>query len=244
MHEVKLSYAASTVSAMKKPPQKSAQRELSEVAAEGVLNMVPVVGGALALAVTYARGLARNQRAQEWLADLAAAVEDLQDRGAAPPLDELVKDEVFLDAVIHATRAAQATHQAEKLDALQHAVLHSFGPEAPDVDEQRRFFRLVDQFSPGHLRMLSFLADPGGALERAGIAPEQYMAAGRSAALERLPEFSGKRDWYDLLAGDLSAAGLAQPNLHAVMTGAGVYQDSTTQLGKRFLGFIDASAAS
>ena len=116
-------------------------------------------------------------------------------RGAAPPLDQLVKDEVFLDAVIHATRAAQATHQAEKLDALQHAVLHSFGPEAPNVDVDGASSGLVDQFSPGHLRMLSFLADPQGTLERAGIAPEQYMAAGRSAALERLPEFSGSETW-------------------------------------------------
>jgi hypothetical protein len=94
---------------MKKPPKKSARRELSEVAVEGALNMVPVVGGALALAFTYAVAIAHNQRAQEWLSELAAAVDDLQNRAAAPPLEELVKDEVFLDAIIHATRAAQAT---------------------------------------------------------------------------------------------------------------------------------------
>lgn len=109
------------------------------------------------------------------------------------------------------------------------------------MDEQRRFFRLVDEFSPSHLRMLVFLADPARTLEHAGITSEQYIAAGRSAVLERLPEFSDQREWYDLVAGDLATAGLAQPNLHTVMTGAGVYQDSTTPLGKRFLRFIDAS---
>jgi hypothetical protein len=68
---------------------------------------------------------------------------------------------VFVDAVVNATRAAQATHQSEKLDALRNGVLHSLDEDAPTLDEQARFFRLVEQLTPAHLRMLRFLNDPG-----------------------------------------------------------------------------------
>lgn len=227
-----------SLAAMENPPSKSTGREIAEKAAEGALNMVPVVGSALALAFTYAVGYQHNQRLQRWMEDVAAALDDIQGRPQTPNFDELAEDPVFLDAIVHATRAAQATHQEEKLAALKNGVLHSFGEDAPSVDEQRRFFRLVDQFSPAHLRLLGFMANPRAALQRAGIAPEEYMAAGRSTVLERLHEFAGRREWYDLLAKDLSDAGLAHANLHTTMRGQGVYEPGTTGLGSRFLAFI------
>ena len=44
--------------------------------------------------------------------------------------------------------------RAEKFDALGNGVLGSIGPFAPSREEQTRFFRLVDQFSVAHLRLL------------------------------------------------------------------------------------------
>jgi hypothetical protein len=88
-----------------------------------------------------------NKRMDLWLDQLAEAVDQLGRR-----FEDLAGDEVFVDAVINATRAAQTTHQQEKLDALRHAVVNSVAPGAPDVDEQARFFRLVEQRSAAHLR--------------------------------------------------------------------------------------------
>ena len=180
---------------VEQPPSKAKSRELVETAAEGAIGSLPLVGSALAAAFTYAVGFGFNKRQQEWFESVADELNELRERGSLPPIDELAEDPAFLDAVVHATRAAQATHQAEKLEALKHGVARSVGDDAPNVDEQRRFFRLVDEFSPAHLRMLSFLRDPRATLLAAGVQPQAYMMGGKSTLLEELPEFRKRREW-------------------------------------------------
>jgi hypothetical protein len=141
--------------------------------------------------------------------------------------------------VINATRAAQATHQQEKLDALRNGVLNSLGPDAPALDEQSRFFRLVEEFGVAHLTMLTFLHDPAGWFDTHGLEKQTYMMGGRGHLLEAaIPEFRDNRSWYDLLARDLDTAALTQSNLHITMSGSGMWQSCTTPLGARFLAFI------
>jgi hypothetical protein len=140
---------------MEAPPQKSTARELVEKAVEGGVGMVPIAGSPAAVAFAHWLGRARDRRMDEWLANVAEAINELQDTTDGwPAFEDLAEDDVFLDAVVNATRAAQATHRAEKFDALGNGVLGSIGPFAPSREEQTRFFRLVDQFSVAHLRLL------------------------------------------------------------------------------------------
>lgn len=76
-------------------------------------------------------------------------------------VDELACEPESVDAVVAATRAAQATHQAEKLRALRNGVLHSVGTDALKLSEQARCFRLVEQFNPSPLELLTLLTPPG-----------------------------------------------------------------------------------
>lgn len=201
--------------------------------------MVPIVGDPLAVAFAVAMGWTYNKRMAQWLEELAAAVDELQEEHDRLTFEDLAGDPVFADAVINASRAAQATHAQEKLDALRNGVLNSTGPGAPDVDLQARFFRLVEQFTAAHLTMLRFLADPVAWFDQRNLDKPNIMAGGRGHILELgVPEFSGQRAWYDLLAGDLQSAGLANPNLHTVMTGSGVWAPGVTALGVEFLAFV------
>lgn len=225
---------------MEMPPKKSTGREAVENVVVGAAGMVPVAGNPLAVALAVAMGWTYNRRMTKWMEDLAEAVTELQERTDGLSFDELTQDEAFVDAVVAATRAAQATHAAEKLEALRNGVLNALGPDAPSLDEQARFFRLVDQFTSAHLRLLALLDDPGTVLDAEGIQrPEFGMSGSRSALVERLPEFAGRRDWYDLLDRDLGAASLTNGSgLHTMMTSAGLWQSATSALGKRFLAFI------
>lgn len=223
---------------MRQPLKKSAGREVVQAVVEGALGAIPIAGSPLAVSFVTAVDWRFNKRTLEWMEDLAAAVDELQ-VGRNASFENLAENEAFVDAVINATRAAQATHQTEKLQALRNAVLHSLDDDAPGVDEQARFIRIVDQFTPSHVRLLVFLDDPGKAFDSAGIARPNLMVGGRSTLLEQgAPEFTGRRDWYDLLASDLDSARLAQTNLHTGMTGSGVWNSATTKLGARFLSFI------
>jgi hypothetical protein len=220
---------------MENPPSKSRSREVVEKVVEGGAGAVPFVGGPLAAALSLAMNWSYNKRMDRWLDQLAEAVSQLDQR-----FDDLAADEVFVDAVINATRAAQSTHQQEKLDALRHAVVNSVADAAPDVDEQARFFRLVEQFSAAHLSLLSFLDNVEAFFVRLGRPPRPTYQHGSLGQLleDAVPSYAGRRDWYDLLMTDLvnSRLVLGDANsLHSTMTESGLYQQRSSALGQRFL---------
>ena len=225
---------------MQEPPEKPKARELAEQAIIAGAGMIPIAGSPIAVAFAVAMGWSYNKRMRAWLEDLAAAVNELQDaQGEAFSIEDLADNDLFTDAIVNATRAAQATHHEEKLRALRNGVLHSIGPDAPSVDEQARFFRLVEDFTPAHLRLLSFVNDPGVAFEASGIPKPDLLAGPTFALVERgMPEFERERDWYNLLAGDLSGARLTNRELTGMMSEAGLWQPYTSPLGRRFLAFI------
>lgn len=231
---------------MDSPPEKSTAREIVEAAVEGAVGMVPIVGNPLAVALGLSMGWAYNKRMQAWLADLAHAVTELQEVSEAwSSFEDLAEDDVFVDAVIHASRAAQATHQAEKLTALRNGVLNSLGADAPAVDEQARFFRLVDQFTAAHLTLLTLLDDPGAAFDGEGVPRPEYYSGSRSRLAEDFPPFIGKpAEWLELLASDLASARLiVVSSLSGMITGSGVWDPVTSPLGRRFLEFVRTPAA-
>ena len=221
------------------PPKKTTAREVTEAVIEGAAGLVPVAGSPLAVAFALAMGWSYNRRMTSWLDELAIAVTELQEESGGCDFDELADNEAFVDAVASATRASQATHDAAKLDALRNGVLNTLTAEAPTLDEQARFFRLVEQFTASHLRLLHFLDDPEAFFDSMGIERPNLYMGGRSGLLEELPEFAGRRDWYDLLNADLANAALTNHGgLHVTQTGASLWQSATSILGKRFLAFI------
>jgi len=212
---------------------------LVETGAEAGINMLPVVGSTMAVAFAYAVNYSFNKRLNHWFDELAAAVDDLQQQMDEPlAFEDLAQNETFVDAVINATRAAQATHAREKLEALRNGVLNSTLVGAPDDDEQARFFRLVEQFTPAQLLMLTYFDDPHGWFAARGIQPEQYMAGSRINGLQpALPEFRNS-DWAHLVAKDLADNSLLIAGLSGMVSGSAVYDRLTTPLAQRFLRFI------
>lgn len=225
---------------MDKPPKKSTTRELVEHGVVGAAGMVPVAGSPLAAAFQLAIGWKFGKRQADWLDQLAEAVDELQRQAdEMVTFDDLADNEAFMDAVVTATRAAHATHQEAKLDALRNGVLNTLDPDAPSLDEQARFFRLIEELTPAHLKMLQFFADPTRWFEERELNRGSYMMGGQSTLLEAgIPEFKGRRDWYDLIAADLSRLQLCDPALHVVMTADGVWSARNTAMGNRFLKFV------
>jgi hypothetical protein len=207
-----------------------------EKVAEATISAVPLVGGPLAVAFTTVIGWSISERTDEWLEQLAEEVERLGKR-----LEDLAEEPAFVDAVVTATRAAQATHQEERLAALRNGVLHSVGRDAPEVDEQARFFRLISDFTAGHLHLLAFLDAPRVTFEKLSLEQPTYLSSSRGGLVAQLPTFAGRADWAGLLFSDLSNAHLINAGgLNTTMTGAGVWEPCTTDMGKRFLAFITA----
>lgn len=192
---------------------------------------VPLVGGPGQVALAEMLDRPYQIRRDRWLDSLQAEAERANLR-----LDDIGDDPAFLDAVVMATRAAQATHSEEKLQALRAAVVNSLGPNSPSEDERARFFRCIDEMTPAHLRMLRIMDDPREALAQAG-ASSAGNVEGLIKSIE--PQFNDP-EWCRLVASDLDSAYLAAISgvLRTMMTPQGVLEPRTTPLGKRFLAFV------
>lgn len=224
---------------MDEAPKKSKKLQVAEVAGNAGLGMVPLVGSALAAAFVAAVSYGHGQRQQEWFEEVADAISELQARGELPPLAELVQNPAFVDGVVRATRIADATHNSEKRTALRNGILHAVGPDAPSEDQQTRFFRFVDEFSPVHLHVLAFCQDPRATLLAADITPPELAMGSRGHLLGMLPGM-GDAAFTNLVFKDLTDAGLVSGALGVTMTGQGIYQPCISALGSRFLFFIEA----
>ncbi len=224
---------------MDRPPQKSNAREIMERAVEAGVGMLPVVGNPAAVAFASAMSWNFNKRMSAWFESLAEGVTALESRVDGLSFDKLADNDEFLDILVAATRAAQATSSKEKLDALRNGIVNSLLPNAPSLDEIHRFFRLVEQFTPSHLRLLSFLDHPHRFYDAAGVPEPSFYSAPRLALIEHLPEFAGNTDWIRLIEGDLAAANLTNGSgVTTTMTESGLWQPATSALGRRFIAFI------
>src|SRR5436305_1875165 len=79
------------------------------------LGSVPLLGNALAVTFVTAVSWRLNQRREEWFTELAEAVEELRQRIDDLNLEDLADNDLFVDAVVSATRTIEHTHQAEKI---------------------------------------------------------------------------------------------------------------------------------
>jgi hypothetical protein len=223
-----------------KPPGKSTGREIAERAVEAGLNFVPVVGSALAVTFVTALNWKLNERRDQWLEELAEAVQELGDRLDDVDPAKLPDNPLFVDAVVSATRTVEHTHQQDKLAALRNAVINSALPGAPDADSQAILFSMLDRFTGSHLRLLTMWDDPPAWFRARGLTPPQAaMAASRTQTVEAgLPELRDQRDFYLQLADELKSAGLMTASLSGMVTPTALMDRLTSNLGRQLVKLI------
>ena len=223
-----------------KPPGRSQAGELVERAVEAGAGFVPVVGSALAVALVTALNWKLNQRRDEWLENLAIAVETLGERVDGFTANVLADNPLFVDAVVSAVRTVEHTHQEEKLAALRNAVLNSTLPGAPDADMQAILLGMVDRLTPSHLRFLTMWNDPSAWFHGHHLAqPQAGMIASRTQTVEAgLPEMRDRKEFYLQIAYELNSAGLMTANVQGNVSGTALMDRLTSGLGRQLVDFI------
>ena len=221
------------------PPGKSTGREIVERAVEAGLGSIPLVGAALAVTFVTALGWRMEQRRERWFTELAEAVEELGERVDDFDLETLADNDLFVDAVVTATRTVEHTHQKEKISALRNAVLNSVAPDAPDADTQAIFLNFVDRFTPSHLRLVTLWDDPPTWFSSHGLTPpEAGFVGSRTATVEAgLPEMQGRKDFYLLIASELGSAGMLTASLSGSVSPTSLMDRLTTDFGRQFVRF-------
>ncbi len=198
--------------------------------AKAGLSMIPVVGGPAVELFQHLVQPPLERRRIEWMEQVGQQLLSLEQNGLNR--DDLQTNEQFITAVMQASTAVLRTHKAEKLTALRNAVLNIASGQGPEETIQHLLLSFIDEFSEMHLRVLAFADAPKP--------PQGISAGGLGQVLENnIPALRGQRPLYDQLWRDLYLRGLiSTEGLHVTMTGNGLGQSRTTDLGKALLGLI------
>ncbi len=221
------------------PPQNSIGDHVHVLARAGV-GSLPVIGAAATELFQKVIVPPLEKRRQEWMEAVAHGLLELEKKQKCV-IDDLASNDVFIDTVMTASHAAIRNGQKEKREALKNAVLNAALPNPPDESRQQIFVGLVESLTVWHMRILRFFSDPACVFQQQGKSLPQYTIAGSLSQLltTAYPELQNERSLYDQIGKDLYNRGLlGNAGFHTVMSGSGVYEKRTTEMGERFLTFI------
>ena len=126
---------------------------------KATLQNIPF-GGTLAELYNVIFGSPITDRRDEFLYLVLHNIEDLRETVQGFNPYNLAENEAFKSTFLHAIEVAIRTHQEEKKEALKNAVLNSALPGSIDDNLQLMFLKLLDGFSPWHLKILGFIKNP------------------------------------------------------------------------------------
>lgn len=222
-------------------PPESAPRQVLYSVGRAAVASVPVIGGPAQVLFESIFRDPLERRRENWMVTVADAIEELKD--SIPEISEeaLAANDGFVNAVMQASQIAQRTHDEEKLNALRNAIQSVAISNPPDEDMHHIFLRLVDEFTPLHLRLLVFFDNPGAWFEKnSRVRPEWPEVDLMLLAEFCHPQLVGDHKLF-LIVHDLQQRQLVVGN-HPYETVGGnscIYQSQSGPLGKEFLRFIE-----
>ncbi len=220
------------------PPQPKAGDTLHMLAKAGV-GSIPIVGAAAAELFDRFVQSPLERRRDAWREEIGSALRELQEsRGA--DLEALQNNDGFVDTVMQATHIAMRNSHEENRQALRNAIINSATGDSPSDADRQMFLRMIDEFTPWHLRILDLFDDPPRWFASRNRRTPEYMSAGLdSVLLEAFAELRDRRPLYDQVWRELHSRGLVgTDSLHGIMTGRGLLQQRTTERGRAFLALI------
>jgi len=105
---------------------------------------------------------------------------------------------------MQATTIAMRSHQTEKLTALHNAIVNSAIPSSSKKDLQLVFVRFIDELTPLHVKLLSFLAQDETVLRQLKSYAQLY------EAFDNKHPHALSHDEFRMTCGDLEVRGLAR----------------------------------
>ncbi len=207
------------------------------------LSSIPVVGGAASELFASLVTPPLEKRRNAWMEEVGERLRQLEDNGLE--LATLRDNDEFIDIVMSASTAALKTSNKEKRAALRNAVINTASGQTPEESLAQVFISLVDSFTEWHLKILSLFQDPcqwavthghDFGLPRTGSLAGTLVGA--------YPELKNRQVFYDQVWRDLHQRGLVNTdNLSGMMTPSGVMEKRTSDLGDRFLAFIEPQSS-
>jgi hypothetical protein len=224
----------------KYPAPKPDAKDRAHAALRSALAAIPYGGGAAIELVSAIVTPSLERRKSEWMEQVGLGLSELEDHFEEFSVEHLLEDEEFVTALMHAVQSAIRNHHNEKRRALRNAVLNVAIGHKPEEDWQLLFLHFIDALTPWQVTLLPYFQNPRTYGEARGITYPDWSMGGPTQVLEHtFSELKNCRDFYDQLVKDMHARGLlSTDSLHITMTGQGMFQKATTEMGDKFVNFI------
>lgn len=144
---------------MEEYPKKSAKDNVN-TALKAVTSAIPHAGGPLLILFETIFSSPIEKRKEKWFKSLGAAITELTERVDSLTAESLSSDEKFVSISMQATQIALRNHQEEKLKALRNCIINSVIHTNIDENKALMFTRIIDEITPLHIKLLSFLKNP------------------------------------------------------------------------------------
>ncbi|NTW40829.1 MAG: hypothetical protein HGA44_13265 [Cellulomonadaceae bacterium] len=204
---------------------------------DAAVAAIPVVGGSATVLLNAVVAPSLQRRREAWFERMGDFVDRLTTDGRVS-VSDLIDDEDFVDAVIHASSVAARTHRDEKLLSLQHALENVALGKASGLLRQRRLIQLVDDLEPEHLIVLKFLANPRDHMASLGIVPGPH-DLGSTRSLFRRANLPVTGLELHIVLNDLSSHMLANAErLETSVTAEAMYGSRSLELGDLLLSLV------
>ena len=203
------------------------------------LAMIPIAGGPINELLSLVVAPAVQNRRDQWFKELADGLEALEAKVEGFTIETLVDNEVFVSAVLQATRIAGSTHDQQKRRYLRDAVLKVALGKGPKEEYQQLFLNAVEEFTTAHIRVLKVLWRGVQDLIEQDIwdpVMKRFNITNYKQAIEALlPELKGEEDLIRFIMRDLVNRGLSRV---ADPEDAFPENPGVTSLGGQFLNFV------
>lgn len=212
--------------------------DIAYASLRSTLSLIPGAGPIIAEIFSFSVESPLDKRRTKFLEWLANKVNELEEKGLFKK-EDMMSDE-FLDIVTQALQIVIRNSKKEKIQSLKNSVENSLVGINIEQDLQFVFLNFIDIFSPTHLKILLFFADPAGGMpNNLKIDFPDYRYNHSVESLKTIfSDFDERHDYYGLIVDDLKSKGLLHVGYYGVDGLEGDFTDRVTQIGRQFINFI------
>lgn len=212
--------------------------DVTNTALQAGFGSIPIVGGAAAPLIGALVSAPLEKRRAAWFNRIGEGLLELESRFDGFDPDTLSENEDFVSAVYETTHAAMRSSHEGKRQRLANVVLNIAAGRSVGDALRGKFTSLVQVYSEEHILLLRLCHHPLS-FPRVASMQERMSMGGRIHVFEEELRHHGvSTALINVLAKELESDGLIHGGMNTVMSGNGLFQSSTTDLGKAFMDFI------
>lgn len=216
------------------PKPEATIRDYARTIGDATVQAIPFVGGSVGVLLDTVLRPHYQKRLDAWLLDLGDVVRDLENRTEGFDVTALGQNELFVTAVIEASRIALGSHLETKVQLLKSALLNVAEGNLSDDFLALRYMRFIEELAPEHFRLLAYAVTPSS-WHPNGVQTD----AATPRALIDVSTVGLDYGIVDVLLADLTARGLVDvATISGVREGGSALVPFATAVGAELVRFV------